>query len=80
MAIKVISLWANVPDAERLREMLETARDAQRPAMERQQALSYLTGAAKVLANLENRKALADYLRKQIRSLKIAIHYGDPRA
>jgi hypothetical protein len=75
VAVRTISLWENVPDADRLRGMLATARDKTAPLSVRQDALSYLSGAAKVLASIEKRAALAEYLRSQIRTLKTTLYY-----
>ena len=77
MAIKTLSVWTNVPDADRLKEMLSIARDRNRPVMERQSAISYLTGATKVLASIEKREALADYLRRQLKLLRANLHYTE---
>jgi hypothetical protein len=76
MTVKTISLWEGVPDADKLRLMLATARDAQAPLTERQYALSYLTGSVKVLANIEKRQALSSYLSRQILSIKAKLYYS----
>ena len=74
MVVKTLSVWSGVPDAERLKTMLLAARDASRSVTERQQAISYLTGACKVLAGIEKRRALADYLLRQLRGIKATLH------
>jgi len=63
-----------VPQAEALREQLAVARDTTKSPLERQAALAHLTGAVTVLAALEKRKALADYLRDQIQRLRQQLH------
>ena len=77
MAVKTLSIWEGVPDSERLREMLAVARDSTRPLTERQQAVSYLTGAAKVLASLEKRRPLAEYLRRQLLTIRSKLYYTE---
>jgi len=78
MAVRTLSIWDGVPDADRLKEMLAAARDPAKSLTERQYALGWLTGATKVLAGLEKRQALADYLRRQTQKIKTQMYYqGD---
>ena len=70
-------MWSGVPDADTLKSKLAVARDRSLTAMERQDALSYLNGAVKVLARMDSRAALADYLRRQIISIKAKLYYGE---
>ena len=77
MARRVVSLWADVPEAGHLKTMLSVARDSHQPLRERQYALSYLSGSAKVLAGLEKRRALAEYLQRQISAIKATLYYSD---
>lgn len=79
--IKVHSVWEGVPDAALLKAKLARAKDPEAPLMERQEALSYLSGAAKVLAGIEKRQALADHLRHQVKTLRATLYYsGSPDA
>jgi hypothetical protein len=74
VVIKVRSVWVGVPDAHVLRSKLDVAQDLTQPLRERRDALSYLSGAVKVMARLENRAALADYLQTKIRTLRATLY------
>jgi len=75
MAVRTISLWSGVPDADTLKDMLAKARNPEVPLPARQDAIGYLTGATKVLATLEKRAALAEYLQSQITVIKRKLYY-----
>jgi len=72
----VLNVWHGVPDAEKLRAQLDLARSAEAPLLERQGALGYLTGAAKVLAKIESRQPVATHLQQQIREIKKSLYYA----
>jgi hypothetical protein len=75
MGIKVHSVWEGVPDAAGLGARLATAKDVARPMRERQEALSYLSGATKVMLRLESRTVVAEYLQAQISTIKSKLYY-----
>ena len=76
MGVRTLSVWTGVPGAELLKEKLRVARDKQSPLTERQQAISYLNGTVTVLAGLEKRQALADYLRRELLKAKTSLYYS----
>jgi len=76
MAIRTLSVWDGVPDADKLKDMLFLARNKNASTTDRQYAISYLTGAVKVLAGIERRQALADYLARQLRNIKATMYYS----
>lgn len=76
MGVRILSVWEGVPDADVLKDKLFLARNRNASLQDRQAALSYLTGAAKVLAGLEKRKALADYLRGELAKIKTSLYYS----
>ncbi len=68
------SVWDGVPGSDVLREKLAFAKDPKNPELERLAALSYLTGATKVLLTLPSRQLLGKYLKDQIRAVKAQIY------
>ena len=80
MAVRTLSVWDDVPDADTLKDKLFLARNRNASLRDRQDAISYLTGATKVLAGIEKRKALADYLARQLKTLKANLYSGSSDA
>ena len=77
MPVVRITLFDNVVDGDKLQAKLKFARSKENPPMARLEALSYLTGASKVLLKTPKREALGTYLVTQIKLLKAEIYKGD---
>ena len=74
-----ISLWKNVPESQKLQEKLNVARDTNAPTQQRENALAYLYGAQKVLARIDARRALAEYLMGVINDIRAELYGGPTR-
>lgn len=70
------SVWRGVPDAEGLQERLRIAKSDTASMLERSSAISYLTGAVKVLAKIEARQAVAAHIQQQIREIRRTLYYA----
>lgn len=64
--VHVESVWANVPDSKRLRELVVLAKNKRKDNMERQKAINLLNKAILIMKTVSGRTLICDFLAEVI--------------